>query len=185
MATEAQNILDAFYAENKKVELEEQERELKRGSMGYLGGLPGFMMDTAAGLEAIKTGRALMSGAKELFDFRDPVEKTIDELVEYQNLQSNLESRLKELSKENPEYKKVYEDYFEKNIGNKTIDEIAPMLYEDIGIDLGNLGMGFANRVNKYSQSVRLTSVTGTGQQVDYTVGKFQPGQGMLKRFGQ
>ena len=35
------------------------------------------------------------------------------------------------------------------------------------------------------TQGVKLTNVTPDGSVVNYTVGKFEPGQGMLKRFGK
>ncbi len=75
MATEAQNILDRFYSANKAAELKEEQREFKRGSFGFMGGLPGFLIDTAAGLETVKGFDALTEAGKELFDTRDSIQK--------------------------------------------------------------------------------------------------------------
>jgi len=43
MATEAQNIMQAFYSANKREEVKEEEREFKKGALGYMGGVPGAL----------------------------------------------------------------------------------------------------------------------------------------------
>jgi hypothetical protein len=185
MATEAQNILDRFYSANKAAELKEEQREFKRGSFGFMGGLPGFLIDTAAGLETVKGFDALTEAGKELFDTRDSIQKTLDLLSEREQLETGVKNRLKELAKDDPKYKKLYQDYVESPLSGKTIDQIVPMILDDIGLDLSMLGVNFSNNVNKYTQGTRLLNITPGGQAISYTVGKFEPGKGMLQRFGQ
>jgi hypothetical protein len=61
--------------------------------------------------------------------------------------------------------------------------QIATMLSGDLEGVIANLNL--TDRVNAITQGVQLTNISPDGTQVNYTVGKFQPGQGMLKRFGQ
>ena len=92
MATEAQNIMQAFYSAQKRDEVKEEEREFKKGALGYMGGIPGAMFDIAAGMEAYKTSQALTEGVKELTDTRSPEQKVIDGLIEADDLDTKVRS---------------------------------------------------------------------------------------------
>ena len=184
MATEAQNIMQAFYSANKREEVKEEEREFKKGALGYMGGVPGALFDIAAGMEAYKTSQALTEGVASMTDTRSTEQKITDKLIEQEDIQKNLETNFKQLAIDNPEkYGAAYDKFFGNNIANMTIGEIATKF----GSDLNNLipAFGLSNEVNSITQGVKLTNVTPDGSVVNYTVGKFEPGQGMLKRFGK
>jgi hypothetical protein len=175
MATEAQNIMQAFYSANKREEVKEEEREFKKGALGYMGGVPGALFDIAAGMEAYNTSQALTEGIASITDTRSKEQKILDKYIEERDVIKNLETNLKGLP--------VYDEIFTAKATNKTISQIATELGEDLGDIIPQLGL--SDQVNDITQSVKLTNVTSDGSVINYTVGKFQPGQGMLKRFGQ
>jgi hypothetical protein len=183
MATEAQNIMQAFYSAQKRDEVQEEEREFKKGALGYMGGIPGAMFDIAAGMEAYKTSQALTEGVKELTDTRSPEQKVIDGLIEADDLDTKVRSEFKRLADTDPKYKKAYDKYLNTKLEDQSLEQIATMLSGDLEGVIANLNL--TDRVNAITQGVQLTNISPDGTQVNYTVGKFQPGQGMLKRFGQ
>ena len=183
MATEAQNIIQAFYSANKREEIKEEEREFKKGSLGYTGGIPGAMFDIAAGMEAYNASQALTEGVKELTDTRSTEQRTIDRLIEMEELEEGVETRLQKLSETDPKYKKVYDNYFNRKLNNQNIGQIATLLSGDLESLVSDFNL--TSRVNAITQGVQLTSMAPNGTQVNYTVGKFKKGQGMLKRFGK
>ena len=184
MATEAQNIMQAFYSANKREEIKKEEREFKKGALGYMGGVPGALFDVAAGMEAYKASQALTEGIADMTDTRSAEQKILDEYMESRDVVKNLETNLKGLVAKNPsKYGPVYDEIFTSKATNKTISEIATELGGDLGDIIPQLGL--SDQVNDITQSVKLTNVTSDGSVINYTVGKFEPGQGMLKRFGK
>ena len=84
MATEAQNIMDAFYAEQKRAEVKEEERGLFGDR--YVGGTPGFIADVSS---AVAGGSALMSfgqAGENILDQRPFDVKVEDELKKLKKL---------------------------------------------------------------------------------------------------
>lgn len=78
MATEASNIMDAFYAGEKKAEIKKENEYFKRGPLGYLGGVTGFAEDATTGLmakEAFDEGLGIL---KNVTDPRTESEKLED-----------------------------------------------------------------------------------------------------------
>ena len=184
MATQAQNIMQAFYAANKREEIKEEEREFKKGPLGYMGGVPGALFDIAAGMEAYNTSQALTEGIASMTDTRSKEQQILDKYIEERDIVKNLKTNLKGLVAKNPsKYGPVYDELFASKVTDKTIPGIATELAEDLDVIIPELGM--SDQVNDITQSVQLTNVTPDGTVINYTVGKFQPGQGMLKRFGK
>ena len=84
MATEAQNIMDAFYAEQKRAEVQKEERGLYGDR--YVGGAPGFIADVSS---AFAGGSALMSfgqAGENILDQRPFDVKVEDELKKLNKL---------------------------------------------------------------------------------------------------
>ena len=192
MATEAQNIMQAFYSANKREEVKEEEREFKKGALGYMGGVPGALFDIAAGMEAYNTSQALTEGIASITDTRSKEQKILDKYIEERDVVKNLETNLKGLVEKNPsKYGPVYDEIFTSKAKDKTISQIATELGSDLGDIIPQLGL--SNQVNDITQGVKLTNVSPDGTVVNYTVGKiieendktFVPGTGMLKRYQQ
>jgi len=184
MATEAQNIMQAFYSANKREEVKEEEREFKKGALGYMGGVPGALFDIAAGMEAYKTSQALTEGVASMTDTRSPEQQTIDKLVEQEDTEKKLKANFKQLAIDNPEkYGGAYDKFFGNNIANMTLGQIATLFSDDLNTLVP--GLNLTTQVNDITQGVKLTNVTSDGSVVNYTVGKFEPGKGMLKGFGK
>tara|TARA_X000001388_G_scaffold56374_2_gene41624 strand:+ start:211 stop:765 length:555 start_codon:yes stop_codon:yes gene_type:complete len=184
MATEAQNIMQAFYSANKREEVKEEEREFKKGALGYMGGVPGALFDIAAGMEAYKTSQALTEGVADMTDTRSKEQKIIDELVEQEDTEKKLKANFKQLAIDNPEkYGPAYNKYINNDLSQMPLGTIATLFSDDLNTLIP--GLNLTTQVNDITQGVKLTNVTPDGSVVNYTVGKFEPGQGMLKRFGK
>ena len=184
MATEAQNIMQAFYSANKREEIKKEEREFKKGALGYMGGVPGALFDIASGMEAYKAAQALTEGVADMTDTRSPEQQTIDKLVEAENTEKKLKANFKQLAIDNPEkYGPAYNRYINNDLSQMPLGTIATLFSDDLNTLVPALNL--TTQVNDITQSVKLTNVTSDGSVVNYTVGKFEPGQGMLKRFGQ
>ena len=184
MATEAQNIMQAFYSANKREEVKEEEREFKKGALGYMGGVPGALFDIAAGMEAYKTSQALTEGVADMTDTRSTEQKIIDELMEKEDTEKKLKANFKQLAIDNPEkYGPAYNKYINNDLSQMPLGTIATLFSDDLNTLIP--GLNLTTQVNDITQGVKLTNVTPDGSVVNYTVGKFEPGQGMLKRFGK
>ena len=163
MATEAQNIMQAFYASNKRAEIKEEEREFKKGSLGYMGGLPGALYDIAGGMEAINMFSELKEGVTELFDRRSLGEKIADETILANNAVSEAKTILKAAGY----------DYD----ADSSVADISSAMFKDMGFITTNLfGGEFTNKYNKHVAGTSLVSKTPQGNTINYTVAtKNQP----------
>ena len=81
MATEAQNIMQGFRAADEKERVKEENRLLFGGD-NYVGGVPGFITDVAAGMYAGTTAVNSVKAIENLTDPRDFKEMTADYLEE-------------------------------------------------------------------------------------------------------
>ena len=69
MATEAQNIMQAFRASEMRDKVKEEERMLKKGPLGYVGGIAGFVEDTTGGVLGAQTAMNVLTTIENI---RDP-----------------------------------------------------------------------------------------------------------------
>jgi hypothetical protein len=69
MATEAQNIMQAFRASEMRDKVKEEERMLKKGPLGYVGGVAGFVEDTTGGVLGAQTAMNVLTTIENI---RDP-----------------------------------------------------------------------------------------------------------------
>ena len=128
--------------------------------------------------------QALTEGVASMTDTRSPEQQTIDKLVEAENTEKKLKANFKQLAIDNPEkYGPAYNRYINNDLSQMPLGTIATLFSDDLNTLVPALNL--TTQVNDITQSVKLTNVTSDGSVVNYTVGKFEPGQGMLKRFGQ
>ena len=176
MATEAQNIMQAFYAANKREEVKEEEREFKKGALGYMGGIPGFLFDTAGAMEGAKMFQSLGEGIETLTDQRSPAQQVADEYVERMKTEKEALSILNAMGIDyNPNLSIA-------DIMTNVFNELPDMMSKIIGSEK------FVEEVDRSVSSVKLNALDSNGNKFSYQLGgmtQFQPGQGMLKRFGQ
>lgn len=159
MATEAMNLIQAFYAGNKRAEIEEENREFKKGKIfGYMGGIAGGLFDFAGALESINMFGELKEGVTELFDRRSLGEKIADETIEKTAAVAEAKTILKAAG----------HDFDQPSLQN-----ITGKLYDDLGFVTTQLFNGdFTNKYNKYVAGTSLISKTPKGNTINYTVAK-------------
>lgn len=69
MATEAQNIMQAFRAAEVREQVKNEERMLKKGPLGYIGGVAGFVEDVTGGVLGAQTAMNVLETVQNI---RDP-----------------------------------------------------------------------------------------------------------------
>lgn len=69
MATEAQNIMQAFRAAEVREQVKNEERMLKKGPLGYIGGVAGFVEDVTGGVLGAQTAMNVLQTVQNI---RDP-----------------------------------------------------------------------------------------------------------------
>jgi hypothetical protein len=80
MATEAQNIMQAFRAAEVEQQVKKEQRMLKKGPLGYIGGVTGFVEDVTGGVLGAQTAMNVLETYRNIRDPRDFGEMTDDSL---------------------------------------------------------------------------------------------------------
>jgi len=158
MATESQNIMDAFYAAGKREEIKERNREFKKGALGYMGGLPGALYDIAGGLEAMNMIDTLKEGIASITDTRTTAEKVAEAFVEAKETEKEAKVILKAAGYDLDDY--------------STIQTLTSQIMGGENL-VGNIlnAPSYNAKLNQRLSGVRLTTTTNQGNKINYQLG--------------
>lgn len=98
MATEADLIMRQFDADLAREKIKDEERRLKKGALGYVGGLTGFIEDTTAGVLGYQIGSNIGTTIENIRDPRSFQAMTDDYIKEYRSqIMANFEGLIQDI----------------------------------------------------------------------------------------
>lgn len=138
--TEAGNLMSAFYAEDAKAITKLEDKNFKKGPLGYVGGIKGAIQDTTAGVQLGQSMQELAAGAEDMFDPRSYTKAGQEEKAYEQFRDAAVEQREREdrLFKDHPELKtdlsSIYADAMNNPLQNYdiTMKNLVTKLNSDV-----------------------------------------------------
>lgn len=107
MATEAQNIMQAFRAAEVREQVKNEERMLKKGPLGYIGGVAGFVEDVTGGVLGAQTAMNVLETVQNIRDprsFETMVGDQVNKMqTEFRNITDQAVENIKNIYVQNTE----------------------------------------------------------------------------------